>query len=126
MNREGESLDESHIQALVHGFYARARADDLLGPVFAAEVTDWNHHHLVIRDFWSRVLLGTERYVGSPYPVHVRLPVQPEHFERWLSLFRQAAAEFLPPAAANTAVAKAELMAASFKAGLFTATDRPS
>lgn len=117
-------LTEEHITALVHGFYARARADALLGPVFAAEVDDWDHHHLVIRAFWSRVLLGTDRYGGSPYPVHVRLPVKPEHFERWLALFRDAAVEFLPPEAAQVAIGKAEMMAASFKAGLFTLTGR--
>lgn len=117
-------LTEEHITALVHGFYARAREDALLGPVFAAEVDDWDHHHLVIRAFWSRVLLGTDRYGGSPYPVHVRLPVRPEHFERWLALFREAAAEFLPLEAAQVAIGKAEMMAASFKAGLFTLTDR--
>lgn len=117
-------LTEEHITALVHGFYARARKDALLGPVFAAEVDDWDHHHLVIRAFWSRILLGTDRYAGSPYPVHVRLPVRPEHFERWLTLFRDAAAEFLPPEAAQAAIGKAEMMAASFKAGLFALSGR--
>ena len=77
-----------------------------------------------ICDFWSRILLGTERYAGSPYPVHTRLPVQPEHFERWLALFREAAVEFLPPASAEIAIGKAEMMANSFRAGLFTFTDR--
>jgi len=118
------ALSEDHITALVHGFYGRARADALLGPVFAAEVPDWNHHLRVICDFWSRILLGTERYAGSPYPVHTRLPLQPEHFERWLALFREAAVEFLPPASAEIAIGKAEMMASSFRAGLFTFTDR--
>jgi len=118
------ALSEDHITALVHGFYGRARADALLGPVFAAEVPDWNHHLRVICDFWSRILLGTERYAGSPYPVHTRLPVQPEHFERWLALFREAAVEFLAPASAEIASGKAKMMANSFRAGLFTFTDR--
>ena len=118
------ALSEDHITALVHGFYGRARADALLGPVFAAEVPDWNHHLRVICDFWSRILLGTERYAGSPYPVHTRLPVQPEHFERWLALFREAAVEFLPPASAEIAIGKAEMMANSFRAGLFTSSAR--
>ena len=83
-----------------------------------------DHHLRVICDFWSRILLGTERYAGSPYPVHTRLPVQPEHFERWLALFREAAVEFLPPASAEIAIGKAEMMANSFRAGLFTFTDR--
>ncbi|MGL4407499.1 group III truncated hemoglobin [Zoogloea sp.] len=110
---------EAQIQALVHGFYGRAREDALLGPVFEAEVAHWGEHLRVICDFWSRTLCGTERYTGSPYPVHVRLPVEPAHFARWLELFQAAAREFLPGPAAEQAMAKAELMARSFQAGMF-------
>jgi hemoglobin len=112
-------LSEAGISALVDEFYARARRDPLLGPVFESEVVNWMHHLQVIADFWSHVLLGTDRYRGTPYPVHVRLPVKLEHFDRWLALFEAAAPEFLPPTAAETACARARMMAASFRAGLF-------
>ncbi|NML26920.1 group III truncated hemoglobin [Zoogloea dura] len=116
--QDAVGLDEAHLEALVRGFYTRARQDPVLGPVFAVAVTDWEHHLQVVTDFWSRILLGSQRYFGSPYTAHMRLPLQPAHFDRWLALFREAAADFLPPDAAVTAVAKAEMMAASFKAGL--------
>lgn len=118
------ALTEPQITELVRRFYAKARADELIGPVFAHAVADWDEHHRIVADFWSRILLGTRRYQGSPYAVHTHLPLRPEYFDRWLALFRETAAEALPPDAAERAGDRAELMADSFKAGLFT-LDRP-
>ena len=112
-------LSEAHIARLVQVFYERARAHPDLGPLFAASVVDWDQHLGVVRDFWSRALLGTQRYQANPYPAHVGLPIRREHFEQWLALFRPAARETLPPEAAERAIARAEHMTESFRAGLF-------
>ena len=37
-------LDEGILRNLVHRFYDRVRADEVLGPVFAARITDWPPH----------------------------------------------------------------------------------
>jgi hemoglobin len=50
-----------------------------------------------MRDFWSRALLGTERYNGQPLAPHVPLRIGPAHFERWLELWKAAAEETMPP-----------------------------
>lgn len=113
-------VTEQHIAELVRRFYGRARADAVLGPVFAAAVTDWDVHHRIVEDFWSRTLLGTQRYKGHPYAVHTQLGLKPEHFEHWLRLFRETALETLPDAAAQQAIARVEHMAEAFKAGLFS------
>jgi hemoglobin len=110
---------EEQIANLVRVFYASARAHPALGPLFNAAVTDWDGHLQVIRDFWSHVLLGTQRYQRHPYPAHMGLPIHREHFDQWLGLFREAARETLPPAAAQQALARAELITRSLRAGLF-------
>ena len=102
---------EREIANLVRVFYERARQHPSLGPLFNAVVSDWDHHLGVIQDFWSHVLLGTQRYKRHPYPVHIGLPIHREHFEQWLALFRVAAADTLPSDSAARAVARAELMA---------------
>jgi hemoglobin len=120
---------EEAIGQCVRQFYGRAQKDDLLGPVLAASVPDWEHHFSNIQDFWSNALLGTGRYSGFPYPPHIRLPVEPEHFDRWVALFAETAAETLSPELAGKAVEKARTMAACFKAGMFPFVDqngRPS
>jgi hemoglobin len=120
---------ETAIMACVRSFYGQAQKDPILGPIFAAKVRDWEVHYQVVSNFWSHFLLGTARYGGHPYPAHAKLPVEPEHFDRWLSLFTVATRDHLPPDLAARALGKAHQMAASFKTGIFPFTDaqgRPS
>ncbi len=120
---------EAAIEACVRNFYAKGRNDDLLGPVFNSKVADWEHHLKRIQDFWSRTLLGTARYSGHPYPAHMHLPVEREHFARWMALFEETARETLEPGLAEKAIGRARHMSASFQAGIFPFKDqhgRPS
>ncbi len=110
---------EEAIGLCVRRFYERAQKDALLAPVFEVSVPDWEHHFSKIADFWSRALLGTERYSGFPFPVHMQLPVEPEHFSRWVELFEKTAAETLSPALAEKAIEKARHMSTCFQAGIF-------
>jgi len=116
---------EDQIATLVRVFYERARQHPSLGTLFNAVVSDWPHHLGVVQDFWSHVLLGTQRYKRHPYPVHVGLQIQREHFEQWLGLFSATAAETLPADSAAKAVARAEHMAESLRAGLFPLDSLP-
>lgn len=115
-------VTEPMIRDLVCAFYAKARSDDLVGPIFEAAISDWDEHLAKLCDFWSSVTLMTGRFKGAPMPVHVRLPgLGEEHFARWLELWRQTAAEVCPPPAANLFVARAEMIAQSFQYGLAVA-----
>ena len=100
--------------ALVHRFYARARADDLLGPVFEAAVHDWPAHLSQLVDFWSALLRGTRRFDGAPLPRHLALPLSQALFDRWLQLFRQTTAELGNPAMQQRADARAAAVAEHF------------
>ena len=65
-------VTEEDIRRLLGAFYARVRADEELGPIFAAAVgttdEDWAPHLARLRDFWSQVMLRqTGRYRGNPY-----------------------------------------------------------
>jgi len=120
---------EAAIAACVRSFYDQARQDTLLGPVFNHMIRDWDSHLALVQNFWSRALLGTKRYDSSPFLSHANLPIEPEHFVRWLELFAATAKASLPPELAEKACAKANHMAESFKAGLFPFVDaqgRPS
>lgn len=85
---------ENEISQLVRSFYAKARKDPLLGPIFETHVTDWETHFVQMTDFWSGNLLGTNRFRGAPMPKHLAIPnLRPELFEQWLKLFKQTAQE---------------------------------
>jgi len=116
---EHSELNEQAIEEMVQRFYRRAANDSELKPIFDAVIDDWDAHHRIVSHFWSRVLLKTERYHGSPYPLHARLPIKLEHFDIWLGYFRETAREVLTAEAAAQAIAQAEHMAESFKLGMF-------
>ncbi len=111
------------IGRLIDAFYARARADPTLGPIFERIIgDDWTHHLGKMRDFWSAVTLGTRRFRGSPMAAHVRIPeLRATHFGRWLYLFRLTAREVCPPEAAALFIAKAEMIAESLELALASA-----
>ena len=112
-------ITEEMIADLVATFYARVRQDPLLSPVFK-RVKDWDAHLSRLRDFWSSVVLMSGRYHGQPMLAHLSLPVDPQHFDRWLALFEQAATDICPPKAAAHFVEKARRIADSFEIGIAT------
>jgi hemoglobin len=112
---------ETAIRDFVHAFYAKGLADPLIGPVFSA-IPELEHHLTIVENFWSKSLLRTERYEGHPFAVHINLPIEPEHFTRWLELFVESAREALPAPQAEQAIAKATHMAQCFQGGLFPFT----
>lgn len=109
-----ELCTEAEIRDLVHAFYARVRADAELGPIFDAQVHDWDAHLARLADFWSSVLRGTGRYTGAPMPKHVAISgLSAPLFQRWLALFHTTSAELPNAALRERADAAAERIAQS-------------
>ena len=103
---------EEEIAKLVHTFYAKARKDPSLGPIFEAHVIDWDAHFVQMTNFWSAQLRGTSRFRGAPMPKHIVLPeLTAELFERWLQLFRQTTDELGNPSLQQQADAIASFIA---------------
>ncbi|HEX9954299.1 MAG TPA: DUF1971 domain-containing protein, partial [Allosphingosinicella sp.] len=102
--------------------------DALLGPVFGAAVADWPEHLQKLGAFWSSVMRTTGRYKGSPMGAHLRhaASIKPEMFDRWLTLWRETAAEELAPEDAAAAIEKAERIAESLKLALYFRLEAPA
>lgn len=116
--RAETGIDEAMIARLVDAFYDRVRADPLIGPVFAARISDWGPHLEQMRLFWSSVALMSGVYHGRPMPKHLPLPIDARHFDRWLELFEATAAEVCPPAAAAHFIERARRIAESLELGI--------
>lgn len=113
-----ELLDEQMVHDVVHGFYDRIRADDLLGPIFNGVIKPeaWPHHLEKMCAFWSAALLRTDRYNGKPLQPHLEIPdLGAEHFRRWLTLFRATVYELCPPEVAALFMDRAVRIAHSFR-----------
>ena len=121
--REETGIDEAMIDALVERFYGRVRDDALIGPIFAARITDWAPHLAQMKLFWSSVALSTGVYQGRPMPKHLPLPIDARHFDRWLELFVETARAQCPPVAAAHFIERARRIAESLELGIATASN---
>jgi hemoglobin len=111
-------IDEAMIDRLVRTFYARARLDPLIGPVFESRVQDWESHFGRMCAFWSSVALMSGRYHGQPMTAHLPLPVDTPHFDRWLEIFAATARDVCPPPAADHFIERAHRIADSLELGI--------
>ena len=115
---ERTGITETMIERLVRGFYAKVRTDAVLAPIFEARIRNWEPHLKQMFAFWSSVALMTGRYHGTPMVKHMPLPVDADHFDRWLDLFESTARQICPPQAAAHFIERARRIAASLELGI--------
>ena len=78
-------LREADLARLLTDFYSIATADALIGSYFAG--VDMARHMPRIIAFWSTMLFHKDRYGGSAFQPHARMPgLTGDHFQRWLNI----------------------------------------
>ena len=113
MKSDIATLDD--IKLLVDSFYGQVREDDLLANIFNERIQDrWTAHLEKMYRFWQTVLLEEHTYYGSPFLPHAKLPVDAEHFERWLKLFNETVDTLFEGDKATRAKWQGERMAEMF------------
>lgn len=113
MTTEITKLDD--IKLLVNTFYSRVQKDDLIGSIFNEKIQDhWNEHLEKMYTFWQTIMLDEHTYSGSPFPPHANLPVEKEHFDRWISIFTQTVDELFEGEKATEIKWRASQMAVMF------------
>ena len=118
MLAESSGIDAAMVDRLVRAFYAKARVDPLLGPVFKARIRDWEPHLQTIADFWTTIALMSGAYRGQPMSKHTDLPIDARHFDRWLALWSETARELCPAPAAERFIALAQRVGESLELGV--------
>ncbi|MFO7823444.1 MAG: group III truncated hemoglobin [Cyclobacterium sp.] len=112
-----EEIDQ--IKSLVDAFYGKVKADPMLAPIFENRIKgDWDKHLDKMYRFWQTVLLEEHTYYGSPFTPHASMPINAQHFERWLELFKATVNEKFTGEKAKEAIWRAEKMALMFQAKL--------
>ena len=89
------------IAELLRTFYADVRQHTVLGPIFNARIHDWPAHLAKIGEFWALQTGGPSRYSGGFGAAHLRIGIEPQHFELWLGLWDFNCQRQLPPAEAE-------------------------
>lgn len=86
-------LSKEDLVVLVNTFYDRVKRDEVIGHIFNTIIgADWSRHLPIMYTFWNTVLFGAEGYRGQAVGKHIevdrRIQLHPEHYERWISLWR--------------------------------------
>jgi hemoglobin len=114
-----DEITDATLEQLVRTFYGRVRQDPLLGPVFNAAVHDWEEHFARLTDFWSSVMLTTGRYKGNPFGQHLKHPLTPQMFDRWLAIWGGTVGDLFASEPAAELTARAHRIGDSLRQGLF-------
>jgi hemoglobin len=125
MVKEIETIDD--IKKLVDNFYGRIREDEILADIFNKIIQNrWPEHLEKMYRFWQTVLLEEHTYNGSPFLPHAQLPVNKEHFEKWLTLFYATVDEYFIGELADRAKWQGERMAQMFNMKIEHYRNNPS
>jgi len=115
MHSQHDIFNLEDIKVLVDSFYEKVREDELLSPIFNGIIQDrWPQHLEKMYTFWQTVLLKEHTYFGSPFVPHAKLPVEQEHFDKWMLLFYKTIDEQFAGEKAVEAKWRAEKMAEMF------------
>ena len=119
-------LSEQDLTKLVPEFYARVRADPVLGPIFDGAIDDWDEHIEKLQAFWSSVMLTSGRYKGQPMVAHLRHEgaMSAANFDRWLALWQKTTEDVLDPDNAAAHQTKAARIAESLQLGVQFQSER--
>lgn len=104
------------VELLINSFYDIVRMDATIGYIFNDIIgDDWSHHMPVMYRFWESVLFSKPGYEGNPIKKHIeldkRIPLNKEHFTRWLELWEATTDNLYEGPIADLAKNRAALMA---------------
>ena len=103
------------IKLLVDTFYSKVQKDAFIGPIFNEKIGNrWPEHLEKMYRFWQTILLEVHSYSGSPFPPHKQLPVEKEHFDRWMEIFTETTDSLFIVPIADEAKFRANNMAEMF------------
>jgi hemoglobin len=103
------------IKLLVNTFYATVQKDDLIGAIFNEKLGNrWPEHLEKMYRFWQTILLEEHTYSGSPFPPHKQLPVEKQHFNRWMEIFTNTVDSLFTGPLAEEAKLRGQNMAEMF------------
>ena len=112
MATKSDITTRADIENLMIQFYGKVKVDETIGFIFTdVAKINWEHHVPIIVDFWETILLDNPVYTKNAMQVHYdlnkKVPLQKEHFDRWLYLFFETVDEMFEGTIATLAKKRA-------------------
>lgn len=125
MKKDIESRED--LEFLLSKFYEIAMTDEVIWHYFnKVVVLDLEEHLPRIVSFWEKVLFDKPVYFGNPMEIHKDIhkksAFEKKHFDKWVEIFEQTTDRLFSGATAETAKAKANVIAQSLLNGLLVHT----
>jgi hemoglobin len=125
-----ELENREDIKLLIDTFYKKILIDDKIGFFFTKVIKlDWSKHIPIMYDFWETTLLGVAKYNGNPMLKHIELnameAIKAEHFERWISIWKETIQENFVGEISEQAIKKAEQIGGLMKFKIEQHTTKP-
>ena len=96
------------IHQLVSTFYNKVLQDAQLAPFF--QKLDFSAHLPQMEKFWRFALLSEQGYTTNVTEKHLKMPLQKQHFDRWLALFNETIDELFEGELAQQAKQRAAVI----------------
>ena len=128
MKKDIRSRDDIYI--LVNFFYEKVKKDDILGPFFNENISDWDAHINHLTDFWESSLFLKTRFTGDPLQKHIEVDnennnaITEMHFGVWLNLWYQTINELFEGDFAENAKRRARKMGTFIYLKIFEARNK--
>ena len=116
---------ELDIYLLIDSFYEKVLKSPNLSFFFKHAIGNWPVHKQMFVKYWSKQILFTDTYDGSPLPAHIHVDnmydrrFKKEHFEEWGQLWKETVNELFEGSKAKLAKEAGENMAKNIYLKMF-------
>lgn len=114
LKMKNDIQNRTDLAHLVDQFYDNVLLDEEIGPFF--KKINFELHKPKMVDFWAFVLLGESGYKTDVTQLHLHMPIQGNHFKKWLELFNSTIDELFEGEKVQTAKQRAQIIAWSINA----------
>lgn len=109
-------ISRNDIELLVNAFYKKVVIDPVISHFFTKVAHfSWDVHIPIMVSFWESILLPPGTYTGNPMVKHIELnrlsPLQQQHFDQWMHLWKETVNELYSGPVADMAVTRATSIA---------------
>ncbi|MFB6317339.1 group III truncated hemoglobin [Saccharicrinis sp. FJH54] len=113
MKKDIETFED--IKKLVDTFYANARKDALIGPIFEKYLSGhWDEHLEKLYRFWQTIILREMAYYGKPIEVHFKMMLADNHFGNWMEIWNATVTSMYEGPLAERAKLRGRTMSEAF------------
>ena len=111
--------NKEDIKLMVDSFYDKVNNNTILSYVFNDfSKVNWDEHLPKMYGFWNTLIFAKKDYKGNPFASHINLPVQKEHFDKWIELFDNNMDELFKGEIAEATKLRAKSIAQIFQSKL--------